>query len=481
MLSPLSPTSRAATILGDGGPSALEVAYKRKGIETEIGKNIAAAAAAKEKNRIADDKNKLEQQKQLDLLPATVNLEHASEFANIYNEQADKIAGILARNGGIVPISGPDGAEYRRSVQTIKQTQSNSEQLNKEMLRQLAVIDSQDPNNRKFLPGAREAVLATYGDPKWLRAGTLPPSVIEDHFDVNGYLEPLFSKIKEDQTAWGHTTSEGGTESGTTKFILRDDIKQVAEMGAADPIAFSAFKRQLSNLSPETQGKIVQIAKDNKITPEAAMALQLGIGLVEHVEKTKHVTAPSEAGMGRAERKAGMNWLAEWHTGNVKGMLNQDKSGPNLYGKEKDTKAPLVGSEKTDTFDGAVWGKKVVKIGMGNTEKTVEMPVTIKSMTVDRDNKSYVVELSDFDPATGAEDISYKKIPFDRFENEVASRLVENNPDKFDNMGQYVGALKSGGYTEDIKGGGTLDMAKTQGGGKEETAAERYARIKAGK
>lgn len=319
MLEPLAPTSRAATILGDGGPSALEVAYKRKGIETEIGKNIAKAEAAKAKAKAADDKNKLEQQKQLDLLPATVNLEHASEFANIYNEQTDKIANILARNGGIVPISGPDGAEYRRAAQTIKQAQSNSEQLNKEMLRQLAVVDSQDPNNPRFLPGAREAIIATYGDPKWLRSGTLPPSVIEDHFDVNGYLEPLFSKIKADQTAYGYVTPEGGTEEGTKKFILRDDIKQVAEMGAADPVAFSAFKRQLSNLSPETQAKIVQIAKDNKITPEAAMALELGIGLVEHVEKTRNVTAPSAAGYGRADKKAAAQELIENTIGVVTG------------------------------------------------------------------------------------------------------------------------------------------------------------------
>jgi hypothetical protein len=72
ILEPLDPNSRSATILGDGGPSALEVAYKRKGMEADIGKNIAEAEAAKEKNKIEDDKNKIEQNKQFDLLPATV-------------------------------------------------------------------------------------------------------------------------------------------------------------------------------------------------------------------------------------------------------------------------------------------------------------------------------------------------------------------------------------------------------------------------
>jgi hypothetical protein len=140
-------------------------------------------------------------------------------------------------------------------------------------------------------------------DPSWLTKGVLPPSSFEDHFDVNGYLEPLFSKIKADQTAYGNVTSDGGTEEGTKKFILRDDIKSIAVMGAADPVAFAALKRQLQNMSPEMQGKIAKIAQDNGITPEAAAALELGIGLVEFTEKTRNVTAPGAAGYGRADEE----------------------------------------------------------------------------------------------------------------------------------------------------------------------------------
>ncbi len=280
----------------------MEVAYKRKGLEADIGKNIAEAEAAKEKNKIEDDKNKIEQNKQFDLLPATVNLPHTEAFANFYNQEADKLAEILTRNGGIVPIAGPDGAAYRRSTQAIKQTAANSEQLNKEMLRELALVDA---NSDKFLPGTREQIMAVYSDPSWLTKGVLPPSVMEDRFDVNGYLEPLFSKIKADQDATGYVTAEGGTDESTTKYILRDDIKSTAVMGAADPIAFAALKRQLQNMSPEMQGKIAKIAQDNGITPEAAAALELGIGLVEFTEKTRDVTAPNAAGYDMAVDEIG--------------------------------------------------------------------------------------------------------------------------------------------------------------------------------
>ena len=98
MLEPLAPTSRAATILGDGGPSALEVAYKRKGIEADIGKAIAEAEKNKAAAKAADDKNKIEQQKQFDLLPDTAKLPHTELFADIYNQEADNMAAILEIN-----------------------------------------------------------------------------------------------------------------------------------------------------------------------------------------------------------------------------------------------------------------------------------------------------------------------------------------------------------------------------------------------
>jgi DNA-directed RNA polymerase beta' subunit len=69
----------------------------------------------------------------------------------------------------------------------------------------------------------------------------------------------LFSKIKADQEAYGYLTNEGGTAEGTRKFILRDDIKQVAEMGAADEVANAALRRQFANFSPETQSRLKQI------------------------------------------------------------------------------------------------------------------------------------------------------------------------------------------------------------------------------
>lgn len=316
ILEPLDPNSRSATILGDGGPSALEVAYKRKGMEADIGKNIAEAEAAKEKNKIEDDKNKIEQNKLFEQLPSTVKLEHAEEFANFYNEEADKIAEILTRSGGVIPIAGPDGAAYRRSKQALAQLASNSEQLNADALRQLAIVQA---NPTKYLPGTADKLTKELYDKKWLRSNTMPPNLVDGYFDVNGYLEPLFSKIKADQDATGYVTAEGGTDESTTKYILRDDIKALAVMGASDLNAFPALTMQLQNMSPEMQGKIAKIAKDNGITPEAAAALELGIGLVEFTEKTRDVTAPSDASAGRRDKESIAKELIENLTGIVTG------------------------------------------------------------------------------------------------------------------------------------------------------------------
>ena len=483
MLEPLAPTSRAATILGDGGPSALEVAYKRKGIEADIGKTLAEAEKNKAAAKAADDKNKIEQQKQFDLLPDTAKLPHTELFADIYNQEADNMAAILERNGGIVPLGGEDGREFRRSRQRIKQLASNSEQLDKEMLRQLAVVDA---NPDKFQPGTRENIIAIYSQPDWLTKGVLPTNVLEDHFDVSGYLTPLFEKIKADQTAYGGLTAEGGTEEGTRKFILRDDIKQVAEMGAADEVANAALRRQFANFSPETQARLKQIAKDNKITQEAATALELGIGLVEYEEKTRDVTAPSSVGYGRQVEEAGRNWLTETMWGEINGTLETP-----LEPVTGDPRGWAIGGE-SPTYD-LVGGK--LREGKAFVEwpwetqlqldaegmKNYKTTKTVKRYVLDDKNKVMILEVGPVDADPGDSRNKKTSIRYDEVEGKFLTKLGSENAKTINEKGKYsIANEKAYGTSETGSMGKNPTIKPEPQTPKNETAAERYARIKAG-
>lgn len=457
MLEPLAPTSRAATILGDGGPSALEVAYKRKGIEADIGKTLAEAEKNKAAAKAADDKNKIEQQKQFDLLPDTAKLPHTELFADIYNQEADNMAAILERNGGIVPLGGEDGREFRRSRQRIKQLASNSEQLDKEMLRQLAVVDA---NPDKFQPGTRENIIAIYSQPDWLTKGVLPTNVLEDHFDVSGYLTPLFEKIKADQTAYGGLTAEGGTEEGTRKFILRDDIKQVAEMGAADEVANAALRRQFANFSPETQARLKQIATDNKITQEAATALELGIGLVEYEEKTRNVTAPSSAGAGAMNLNRGVAWFAETsnaiknnvYTGAQKPSLTGDSDFSGAIGVSPFTGKPVkVIGDFYDIYNGFVL-KPGMKLGGPEGNTKLQNNAVIAGTRYDRGKDEWVVKVKTEDGG----DLPTLRIPDEKWMSEVGPEVSGYNQEMFRGLGALLKVTDK--EYQKVKGSGGLNL-----------------------
>jgi len=286
-----------------------------------------------------------------------------------------------------------------------------------------------------------------YSDPSWLTKGVLPPSVMEDHFDVNGYLEPLFSKIKADQTAYGNVTSDGGTEEGTKKFILRDDIKSIAVMGAADPVAFAALKRQLQNMSPEMQGKIAKIAQDNGITPEAAAALELGIGLVEFTERTRNVTAPSDASAGRKDIEEGLNWLAEWRKGAEEGKYEGNDMS-SLFGISPSSGEKLPDAYKT--LKGWVFDQ--TEVYDQEADKNIKKETVIDAISLDRGKGNWVIKLN-----TG----EIREIPTEKFESEVIPRLGAYNKEKLTGIGGYLNSAKKSGYFQDIKGTGAEEMVKT--------------------
>lgn len=467
MLQPLNPTSRAATKLGDGGPSALEVAYKRKGMEMDLGKALQKAEADKVKVKVEQDKLKAEQQKQLELLPSVANMPHTQVFAKAYNDGVGEIGQIIKRNGGSIPEAGtPDWDRFMALKQGILQLENNSKQINTEKLRQLAAIDA---NPNKFLPGARQEVESIYSDPKWLTSQSMPENAMLDYFDVNGYLATLFGKITPDQTAYAAPTAEGGVTSGTRKFTVHDDIKKTAEMGAADDLAAGALRRQFEKFSPEKQAFIIKLAEDNGMSRDAAMALELGVGLQEYTQRTAERTAPNESGYGQKVDEAGAINFIEKGIG-MNDPSNKGKSFAEMGMKgdfetvrtflnanpdlERFSVSIPRDAEVFNGYNGMIYKQTKDTEGKEHNRYVAGIardPVTGKTQIVTTDANGGDVEVS-------------KPIASERFYSEVMDPLAEYNPELDHKKVGYVYQKKYGpiqGQEGNIplpRKGGALDL-----------------------
>ena len=468
-LQPLDPTSRAATVLGSGGPSALEVAYKRKGMEIDLGKQLAASQAAADKLK---QKDQQALGKQLELEPEAVKLNHAAYYAKQFGDATKEVKDILKRNNGELPRAGTD--DYMRILaikQGLKQTKASSDQLFDERNRLLNLIDSRPVGT--FLPGAREYVNATYSDPKYLASNTMPEDNLAHYFDVNGYLKPFFTGIEEDQTAWA---SDDGTQSGTTTWRIPKRILDVAVQAAADPLAHDAFVKNYELMSPERRAQIDKLALDSKITKDAAMALELGTGLVGNVKKT-HISEQKSSGSAGVEAdKAGSLWFGEYLGGLTNGKYGttprDDGKGPlNLFNPSILDPGQTV--FKDNTLNGFVYDDKTVWDPAAKTHKKITRE--IKDNIVDRENQTLTIVVGDAGNNKNNVEI---EIPFDQLESKLGPKVLGFNKDKIRAKGQYDLSAEQEGYgsVKGTQGGNIVKM----GGGKE-TAAERLKRIKEGK
>lgn len=423
MLQPLNPTSRGLADLSGNEDSLLNVAMKRKEIELDLGKQAALA-------REAADKQKEAARATLDKLPQTVKLEHTKAYSKLYNTTQQRLGRILQANGGVMPAPGtPAYDEYNALAQNLAQVAANSEQLD---TRRAAYLD-EFTKNPTLYPNLTKGDIENWGTAEDMLSGSLPDNPLEANFDIAGYAEPFFSKIKPDQIAWAGPAAGGGAQAGSTERVLPEDIKTVAEGIAIDDRFQKAALRQFKNFSPEKQAFITGLAEKNGMTIPAAIALDLGTGLESYTKQERSYTQPSAAESGREDKKASARELLETGFGIVGGSAQGKpfaQATPQMTPEQRAEFTRKYLPELKGRFD--VEDKDIITNYNGLNfdtrvdEKGNKSPAKIRGMIRYPDGSTRVAYSTDTE---GVKVTVTEKIPKEEFYSKVIRRTAINTPE----------------------------------------------------
>lgn len=434
----MDPNSRAATVLADGGPSALEVAYKRKGIEMDLAKNLAAQKAAKDatkvKEKVADDKA---QQEWMKTLPSTSKLQHSIEYAKVYRESLGALGKIFRENGG-KPREGTPGWEQMEKIKAnLLQLSNNSTQMDDWGKAALAQIEANRASGNVIYTSDAEpkvrAQASNYENITNGILGTMPKNIV----DTEAMVRKAFDGYEYDVSAWENPTKTGeGIRGGTREFVPPGDLKQAAEAIGSNAVFAEEVKDRLSNpglVPPERAKFITDEAKRLKITPAAMYALDYATGLYDHVKSTASYNDRSESGSGRKDLQEGVNWLSELTKSVLEGTFKGDegKGGP-LFG----VGMGALDGENLRVFDG--WkvdeGKVVVPARGLTPAKEVESRTLIDNVTYDRAKGEWLVHTT----RTGDGKKEERNYSNEKWESEIYPTLIGQNKDKLEGIGKYV-------------------------------------------
>lgn len=448
MLQPLNPTSRGLADLSGNEDSLLNVAMKRKEIELDLGKQAAAA-------REAADKQKEAARATLDKLPQTVKLEHTKAYSKLYNATQQRLGRILQANGGVMPAPGtPAHDEYNALAQNLAQVAANSEQLD---TRRAAYLD-EFTKNPTLYPNLTKGDIEDWGTDEDMLSGSLPDNPLEANFDIAGYAEPFFSKIKPDQIAWAGPAAGGGAQAGSTERVLPEDIKTVAEGIAIDDRFQKAALRQFKNFSPEKQAFITGLAEKNGMTIPAAIALDLGTGLERYTKQERSYTQPGSASIGAAREESAINWVLEVFDGMEAGDLET----------LKDLRLnPFKGVKEFNTgdinfFNDWVINKQQVAVpgSMGQADKVVEANDVVTKTSYNPSTKMWTFRYKN--DATGK--TGQITAPREQVDSEIIPELVGLNTDRMKGIGAYGASMEKLDEGK-VQGSSAERMRKSQQGG----------------
>lgn len=428
--------SYGAPVLGTG-PGALEVGYKRMGIEADAGKLAAQQKIAADK---LAQKEKEANAKEFKFDPKAVFLTHQNRYSEIgkENERLDALALQAYKEGkGTDPYDPgtPAGMERKARMAAEFAWANKSNQIGTFVTDLVKMVEA---NPTKFKPGSMEKIVDYAANVENVEKGNMPDPLI-GMYDTDKDLNEAFGAIKPSQTAYA---SADGLRSGTHEFVLPVEVKAIAEQKAAHPYIKVDLEERFAELPIERQEQVKAQAEEMGMSIPATMAFNVGNAWAVFDKRTAISEQASAAGRGIQLEQEGMNWLAEWRKGVEEGKY-EGTGSLDLFGLSAIPKDKIP--EAYRTLSGWVYDK--YKDEKGKTKET-----RISGVQVSRDNKTWNIKLDN-----GEE----REIPYDKFESEVIPRIGALNEDKLKGIAKYINAAKESGYFQDIKGTGTKEMVKT--------------------
>lgn len=465
------------------GPSAYEVVTARMGIEGDNAKLAAAKdAAAKE----AAAKQKEVTTKAATIDPGTVFAPHTMMYLKKRKEAQDWIQNYLEKSGGEAPpVDSPEYGQWEAIKLGLKQFEANSKQGQEDYYAMAKMIaEDAKSGNPRFRKDAMAKLNEVYSDPTLPEQGLLPER-IAGLYDLEGQITKTFGAIAKEQEAWA---SQDGTRSGTKEYIPSDAFLTVAETFATDPYAAAELQDRFKSYTPEKQQWIMDYAKKLGTNSDVAMAVDMASGLYDRVRKTAQSEQQSASGYGQQVEEAGRNWFTEalWgEIGNISETPEErkpigDPSGWAIGGAPR--KVDIVpGSERTGlregkTFVGWAWDTdvQVDREGM----KNYKVSKNVKGYTLDDATQTMTLEVGDVDKKKGDKANQKITMRYDEVEGKFGPKVMAANAKALDEKGKQSIANEKAYGTSETGARGKNPTIKV--GQREETAAEKYARIKAG-
>ena len=192
---------------------------------------------------------------------------------------------------------------------------------------------------------------------------------------------------------------------------------------------------------------------------------------------TKRYTQPGSTGYGKAVEEAGRNWFTEALWGEI-GNISETPESKNMIGvspysgREFNTKGPREGK----TFVGWAWDTdvQVDREGM----KNYKVSKNVKGYTLDDATQTMTLEVGDVDKKKGDKANQKITMRYDEVEGKFGPKVMAANAKALDEKGKQSIANEKAYGTSETGARGKNPTIKV--GQREETAAEKYARIKAG-
>lgn len=213
------PASYPGTKLPGGGPSALDVAFKRKGIEAQQGRQKAARAA----------QERAAKQKMFELDMETAFLPHTQYFGSKKAAYIDLAGDLLegyksGRNDNPLDPGSESWNKIQHAQANIKQEIANSNQVKDIYTKMKAGIDK---NPNKYKPAAAGKLQAWATDPRTIAGQTEFPT-LDEIIDQQKIYNTHYGQYTPEQRAKAFTTKEGRVFEEKVKFLSDDRIREGA-------------------------------------------------------------------------------------------------------------------------------------------------------------------------------------------------------------------------------------------------------------
>lgn len=504
MLQPLNPLAQAATKLGRTGPSALDVGYKRLGMEQAA--DMASAKLASARDKVDAQKQATAQKMNAPLLKATVMQFHQDLWNKDVNDYYDWWANAQAaysRGEGPDPVA---SGEAGRRINGLLQKAANSKTLEDNWKAQHeAVAKAKMEQSGAFPENADELIDQEFAKPEYYGSGQVP-SYIQGMWDLEGRVKNRVSQLKMSKSGWAGPAADGGAASRHTEAYDQAEVRREAESLATEEGAAKEVQMRYERMDDKTKAEVESLIKQYGMSFTGGMLYYFMKPKTSAVQETSTYTQPGGAGMGFANKKIGAKWLI----GVSRGILGGQGGGQTGQEAAIATRwADLPFEQKTEIVralkiksEGELVDKEVLTDFNGLTyETTAEKgggaPLTIRGMlrnpTTNEVNIVYASDAVTKKTASGEETTpgevrSTGWIPENEYYSRVIRPIAMNNDDFdvniTDKTAQEDFGINTGGG-RDIKipkvGPSAQDRYKQARGGGQETPAERYKRMREGK